>query len=160
MISDLLKDHHSGKWTGGGDRERHMYSMQPATWASPWDHKEVDTMKCLSLSLFIQPSANKIPPGVKFKGTANKKHQDKCHKSQITMYSHPSCYRNNDDSWLFINKRYKNKKKIVRCWSSGGSGTEKGEKGQGLAQGSWTYCQSECRGPGKGWKRISRCETE
>ena len=88
-----------------------MYSMQPATWASPWDHKEVDTMKCLSLSLFIQPLANKMPPGVKFKGTANKTHQDKCHKSQITVYSHPSCYRNNDDSWLFINKRYKNLEK-------------------------------------------------
>ena len=135
MISDLLKDHHSGKWTGGGDRERHMYSMQPATWASPWDHKEVDTMKCLSLSLFIQPSANKIPPGVKFKGTANKTHQDKCHKSQITVYSHPSCYRNNDDSWLFINKRYKNKKKNSQMLELRREWNRKGRKGTGVSSG-------------------------
>lgn len=107
-----------------------MCSMQPAT----WDHKELDTMKCLSLSLFIQPSTNKIPPGIKFKGTANKKHQDKCHKSKITMYSHPSCYRNNDDSWLFINKRYKNLKKsqmleLRREWN------RKGRKGTRVSSG-------------------------
>lgn len=81
-------------------------------------------MKCLSLSLFIQPSTNKIPAGIKFKGTANKKHQDKCHKSKITMYSHPSHYRNNDDSWLFINKRYKNKKKKKKSDAGAQEGVE------------------------------------
>lgn len=64
-----------------------------------------------------------------------KKHQDKCHKSKITMYSHPSCYRNNDDSWLFINKRYKNLKKKSQMLELRREWNRKGRKGTRVSSG-------------------------